>query len=246
MVAQLPPAVAQPLRRAVLVLVCVALLGGCGPRRAEVPAAARPDEQAQTVAVVPAGAQLYRVDPDGSTVTLRVHRAGRLAALGHNHVITSTAETGRAWTTGEPEGSGFEVRVPVAGLVVDDPAARAAAGADFPGEVSDAARDGTRRNMLRAEVLDGEHFPEIVVSADALGGSWAQPVVTARVTLKGTTRTIEIPLAIERGTDTLAARGSFRILQSDFGITPFSVGGGAIAVADAVDVAFEIRAVAQD
>jgi polyisoprenoid-binding protein YceI len=246
MLAQPPPAVARPLRRTVLVVVCVALLGGCGPRRAEVPATAGSEVQARSVAVAPAGAQVYRIDPDGSTVTLRVYRAGRLAALGHNHVITSTAEAGRAWTTGEPAGSGFEVRVPVAGLVVDDPAARAAAGADFPGEVSEAARDGTRRNMLRAEVLDGEHFPDIVVTGDALGGSWAQPVVTARVTLRDTTRTIEVPLAIERQSRALTARGTFRVLQSDFGITPFSVGGGAIAVADAVDVAFEIRAVAQD
>jgi polyisoprenoid-binding protein YceI len=246
MLAQQPPIVGRPQRRAVPVLVCVALLGGCGPRRAEVPATAGSAVQAPSVPVLPAEAQAYRVDPDGSAVTLRVYRAGRLAALGHNHVITSTAETGRVWTTGEPEGSGFEVRVPVAGLVVDDPAARAAAGADFPGEVPDAARDGTRRNMLRAEVLDGEHFPEIVVSADALGGSWAQPVVAARVTLRGMTRSIGIPLAIEWESRALTARGNFRILQSDFGITPFSVGGGAIAVADAVDVAFEIRAVPQD
>lgn len=246
MLAQPPAAVERPVWRAGLLLVCVALLGGCGPRRAELPATAGPAVQARPAPLVPAGAQVYRVDPDGSIVTLRVYRAGRLAALGHNHVITSTTEAGTAWSTGELEGSGFEVRVPVAGLMVDDPAARAAAGADFPGEVSEAAREGTRGNMLRAEVLDGEHFPEIVVSGDALGGSWAQPVVAARVTLRDTTRTIEIPLAIERAAHALTARGSFRVLQSDFGITPFSVGGGAIAVADAVDVAFEIRAVVQD
>jgi hypothetical protein len=125
--------------------------------------------------------------------------------------------------------------------VVDDPAARAAAGSDFPGELSDAAREGTRKNMLRAEVLDGERHPQIVVRADSLEGTWEQPKVAAHVTLKGQTRRVEVPLEILRESDAIVARGAFSVLQSDFGITPFSIGGGAIQVADAVDVAFEIR-----
>jgi hypothetical protein len=40
------------------------------------------------------------------------------------------------------------------------------------------------------------------------------------------------------------ARGEFRLRQSEFGITPFSVAGGAIQVADEVGISFEIRAVA--
>jgi hypothetical protein len=188
---------------------------------------------------------VYTIDADRSFVTLRVYRAGRLAKLGHNHVVTSANETGRVWTNGTPATSGFEVRMAVADLVVDDPAARADAGPDFPGDLSEAAREGTRTNMLRAEVLDGERYPEIVVRAGSLGGTWDQPAVAASVTLKGQTRSVDVPLAIVRTDDAIVARGSFSVLQSDFGITPFSIGGGAIAVADAVDVSFEIRAVRQ-
>ena len=43
----------------------------------------------------------------------------------------------------------------------------------------------------------------------------------------------------------MLAKGALRIRQSDFGITPFSVGGGAIQVADEVDVRFEIVAIAR-
>ena len=191
---------------------------------------------------MPPGATVYTIDPDLSSVTLRVYRAGRLAKLGHNHVITSANETGHVWTSGTPANSGFDVRVAVTEFVVNDPAARAAAGPDFPGELPEAAREGTRNNMLRAEVLDGQHYPEIVVRADSLGGTWDQPTVAARVTLKDQTRSIDVPLGIVRTDEAIVARGAFRILQSDFGITPFSIGGGAIAVADAVDVSFEIRA----
>ena len=229
--------------RAGLILVCVGVLAGCGPRRPD-SAAALPVTTAQSAAsAIPPGAAAYAIDAERSVVTLRVYRSGRLAKLGHNHVITSANETGYAWMSGAPATSGFEVRVAVAELVVDDPAARAAAGEDFPGTLPDSAREGTRRNMLRAEVLDGERYPEIVVRADSLGGTWEQPTVTASVTLKGQARRVDVPLTIARESDAIIARGDFSILQSDFGITPFSVGGGAIQVADAVAVAFEIRAV---
>jgi len=235
------PAVAGRSVRLILALVCAAASAGCGPRRPEAPQPT-PAVAAETASTrIPTGATVYTIDADRSIITLRVYRAGRLAKLGHNHVITSANETGYAWTDGTLRASGFELRIAVAELVVDDPAARAAAGSDFPGELSDAARDGTRKNMLRAEVLDGERYPQIVVRADSLEGTWEQPKVAARVTLKGQTRRAEVPLEILRDSDAIVARGTFSILQSDFGITPFSIGGGAIQVADAVDVAFEIR-----
>ncbi len=229
--------------RLILALVCVASIPGCGPRRGESPPPAAAVAEEAAGSQVPPGATVYTIDAGRSLVTLRVYRAGRLAKLGHNHVITSTSESGRAWTNGAPATSGFEVRVAVNDLIVDDPAARADAGPDFPGELSEAAREGTRTNMLRAEVLDGARHPEIVVRAGSLGGTWDQPAVAASVTLKGQTRLLDVPIAIVRTDDAIVARGAFTVLQSEFGITPFSIGGGAIAVADAVDVSFEIRAV---
>ena len=229
-----------------LAAVAIGLQAGCAPRRAEAPSSAAPPAVTPAIAgSIPTGARVYAVDPQASQVTLRVYRAGPLARLGHNHVITSADEAGLAWTTGELAQSGFVLRVPVAGLVVDDPAARAAAGADFPGEVPADAREGTKRNMLRPEVLDADRCPEIVVRADALRGTWERPVAEARITLRDQTRLISVPLSVERDAAVLVARGSFQVLQSDFGITPFSVAGGAIQVADPVQVSFEIRATAR-
>jgi len=222
--------------------VCASLLAGCAAQRGELPPTSPTAVEERPGPQVPVGAAVYDIDTERSNISLRVYRAGPLARLGHNHVVTSTTEAGYAWTTGELSASGFEVRVSVAGLVVDEPAARAAAGPDFAGEVPDDAREGTRRNMLRPEVLDVGRYPEIVVAAESLAGSWEHPVVTARVTLRDQTRRVDVPLGIVREADTLSVRGSFRILQSDFGITPFSVGGGAIQVADGVDVEFTIVA----
>jgi hypothetical protein len=226
---------------AVLVVLAVVTLTACAPRRIE--PAAPPASPAATVLELPRGARVFVVDAGRSAVSLRVYRAGPLARLGHDHVITAQALAGRAWTAGAPETSGFELRLPVESFVVDDPAARRAAGPGFESEVPQDARDGTRRNLLRPEVLDAARYPEIRVQAAALLGTWDSPVARVDVTLRDRTRRLDVPLRLVRGDRELAASGSFRVRQSDFGMTPFSVAGGAIQVGDEVDVAFEIHAV---
>ena len=170
-------------------------------------------------------------------------RAGPLAKLGHDHVITSADEAGSVWLGSTPADSSFELTLPVDRFDVDLPAARAAAGLEFAAPVPDEARAGTRHNMLRAEVLDGAGHPAVVVRAGRISGTWRQPAVVARITLRGTTREIEVPVELQIDAQSMIAKGALRIRQSDFGITPFSVAGGAIQVADEVDVRFEIVAV---
>ena len=223
--------------------VVAGLLAGCAPRSGQrLPAPPSAVTQRPTP---PAGAAVFDVDPARSEVTLRVRRSGPLARLGHNHVVNSGQESGIAWLGDDLRHSGFELRLPVADFVVDDPGSRTAAGADFPGEVPAEARGGTYRNMLRPEVLDAAGYPQVVVQSSGLGGTWQQPVAYAGVTLRAITRELAIPIAIERDGRSIVARGSLRIRQSDFGIAPFSVGGGAIQVADEIEIRFEIRAVAR-
>jgi hypothetical protein len=194
---------------------------------------------------IPAGAKVFGIDPQRSVVSIRVYRSGPMAKLGHNHVITSTEESGLAWRGPTPAESGFELRIPVDTLVVDDPAARAAAGPDFEGSVPDSAREGTKKNLLRAEVLDAAQFPEVTVRAGGLGGTWQAPVAQADVNIKGDTRRIEVPLDLAEAGGTLTARGTFRLRQTEFGMVPFSVAGGAIQVADEIALGFEIVATAR-
>jgi len=225
-------------QRALVLAACIWTLSSCTPRRADVPSAAVPVPAEE--GEVPAGARILEIDPDRSVVTMLVRRAGPLARLGHNHVITSAQESGRAWLGPELQQSGFEIRLPIRAFVVDEPVARLAAGAEFPGELPAEAREGTYRNMLRPEVLDGERHPEVVLRASRISGTWQQPLVVVQVTLRGTTRDIEVPVELQRDPQSMLALGTLQIRQSDFGIAPFSVGGGAIQVADEVDVRFEI------
>src|SRR5205807_981076 len=87
-------------------------------------------------------------------------------SAGHNHVIASHSLSGTVYVPGDLMRASFEIHVPVAELSVDEVALREREGsADFPPEVPEAARQGTRRNMLGAALLDGERHHEIVLGA---------------------------------------------------------------------------------
>jgi hypothetical protein len=226
--------------RPLIVTLAVAAAAGCtGQRPATTPAS--PVGEYPGIEV-PVSTRAYRIDPARTQVTLLVHRAGPLARLGHNHAIVSGTERGVIWMGSAPAQSGFEIHVPVASFVVDDPAARAAAGADFPGVVPDDARAGTTANMLRSEVLDAAHYPEVVVRASSASGTWENAVVHATVHVKDLQRDFDVPATLVIAGKTATATGTFKARQTDFGITPFSVAGGAIQVADVIDVQFRITA----
>jgi polyisoprenoid-binding protein YceI len=172
-----------------------------------------------------------------------VRRAGPLARLGHDHVITSADERGTVWLGASPAESAFEVSLPVDRFDVDLPEARAAAGPEFSAPVPDEARAGTRQNLLRPEVLDGVRWPEITLRSSGASGDWPEAVAQVAVTLKGVERIQAVPVSVTRDATSVVARGALRLRQSDFGITPFSVAGGAIQVADVLEVSFVIVAV---
>jgi hypothetical protein len=229
-----------------LVLAALVLAGACRapPDRGTAATTGGPNAapSPQTALAQLARSNAWPVDPERTVVTIIVRRAGPLARLGHDHVITSADERGRVWIGSTPAESAFELELPVDRFEVDLPGPRASAGAEFAAPVPDEARKGTRQNMLRKEVLDAAGFPVITVRSIVANGDWPQPVIRLEVTLRGATREFEIPVSIERDPASVVARGEIRFNQSEFGITPFSVAGGAIQVADTLEVRFELAA----
>ena len=222
----------------------LAILAGCRSTTATPPSANASQSQSVGTAATTtrAGTRRFQVDPERTIVTVVVRRAGPLARLGHDHVITSADEVGSVWLGNSPADSSFELTLPVDRFAVDLPAARAAAGVEFAAPVPDEARAGTRHNMLRAEVLDGEHYPTITLRSTVASGVWPQPIVRVAVMLKGAEREQEIPVIVERDANGVIARGELRLNQTDFGLRPFAVAGGAIQVADTLEIHFEIAA----
>lgn len=189
-----------------------------------------------------AGATIYQIDPQASALHVFVYRGGTFARLGHNHVMTSRSVTGRVWMRSQFPASGFEMSFPVADLIVDDPEARRAAGTDFPPEIPAADKDGTRKNMLRKEVLDAESYPTVTVKSASVEGSLQAPKITARITIRNATKDVIVPTTIVVNGDGLTASGEFDILQTDFGMKPFSVAMGALEVQDRLHVRFTLVA----
>lgn len=221
-------------------LVCLSLLLAACPRPV------RPPPSQPPVAPVPAadtrGAALYAVSPADSQLSILVFRGGTLARLGHNHVLTSPRLSGRVWVHPQLARSGFELALPVKDLIVDDREARLAAGAEFPPDIPPADKEGTRKNMLRAEVLDAERYPEVRLRAVRVDGTPDAPHITVRITIKDVSRDVDVPVRLVVQGARLSASGEFDIQQTSFGIKPFSVALGALEVQDRLHIKFDVVA----
>lgn len=184
----------------------------------------------------------YRVDAAASQLRIYVFRGGTAARLGHNHVITAPQLQGHLKLPDDPKQAQFSLRVRFDQLQIDDPALRAQTGDAFAGVRSVDDIDGTGRNLRKSVAAD--RYPEVVVNSLSVAGDWPLLVADIAVTLHGVTRTQPVVLLVRRGASALQIRGSFAIRQSDFGIKPFSVLGGVMAVQDALAIEFELSAVA--
>jgi polyisoprenoid-binding protein YceI len=213
--------------------------------------AGRPVREAPRPAVAPSTTRsgggehegrVYEVSSEDSLLTLLVFRGGPLAGAGHNHVIASHAMTGTAWVPEDLGRASFEVRVPVAELTIDEPDLRALEGADFSAPVPASAREGTRKNMLGASLLDGARFPEVVLRSQSVERGSEGLLAKVSVEIRGLTRTITVPMRYESRGNEIRVQGQFALKQTDLGLTPFSFLGGALRVEDEMRVKFSIVA----
>ena len=180
-----------------------------------------------------AGQDVLAIDHVKSVVAITVRRGGTLARLGHDHVIASHSVEGYV----APGMQKTALRFKLSEMVVDEAPLRALAG--LPPPPSTDAIFATRRNMLEY-VLEAEKFPWLVVQAEQASGNPA--LLNADITLHGETRRYSVPVAIERKDGALRATGAFNVKQTDFGIKPFSVMGGAMVVQDQIELRFDISA----
>jgi len=229
------------MRRAALAAVLAAvLLWACAPPISELPPAAlQPPADFPEGAYRQAAAQgrsVFRVDPASSLVTIEVYRGGSLARLGHDHVVASHDTQGYVL----PDAGNADLYVELDRLVVDEPALRAEAHFDTQPSAEDIA--GTRRNMLGSGVLDAARYPFALVRVTGVRGSGDDTMAHVSLTLHGTTREMQLPLRIETSAGEMNVSGRLTLLQTDFGITPLSVLGGAIQVKDAIDLEFRLHA----
>jgi polyisoprenoid-binding protein YceI len=161
------------------------------------------------------------IDTERSVLTVRVYKAGMLSGFGHEHTIRAPMQNGT-----------FDEEKRTVTFVVDARALRV-----LDSDVSDKDRAEIQTTMVGPKVLDTEQFHEIHFRSTGVSRSsdnrWT---VLGNLTLHGQTRPVKVDVERQEG----RYRGSARLRQSEFGITPVKVAGGTIKVKDEVRVDFEV------
>lgn len=191
---------------------------------------------------VPAAATHYAIDSQRSEVLVLVYRDGRLAQLGHNHVIAVRNLTGVVEATSDPAQTSFQMDFPVEDMSVDDAQLRAAQGADFESTVDEAAVAGTRDHMLGASLLRSKQYPRIHLQSEQIRSADDGLHIVTRITVRDTTAQAEIPASLQRTDDELTVSGEFDLTHAQLGLTPYSVALGALKVAERLHVRYRLVA----
>ncbi|MFI4868759.1 MAG: YceI family protein [Steroidobacterales bacterium] len=222
---------------ALLATLCIAACRSIpAPRPQAAPAAPA------AAAAVPAGAARYRIDGGQSEVLILVYRDGRMANLGHNHVVAVRQLAGEISLATDPTQSSWQLDFPVAALSVDEPQRRAAQGAEFQTRLDDVAIAGTRDHMLGPQLLDAAQFPAIHLQSEQIRSDSDGLHLSARIVVRDHAVQVDVPLALERSPEQLIASGEFDLTHAQLGLTPYSVALGALRVADRMHVRYRLVA----
>lgn len=102
------------------------------------------------------------------------------------------------------------------------------------------AISGTRRNML-GKVLESDAYPFALIHIIRIAADQSKLIVT--ITLHGMSKVFEVPAQIEPAQRGIKIKGQLSFNQTDFGIVPFSILGGALQVRDGLHLYFAILAI---
>lgn len=182
--------------------------------------------------------QLYQLDSGASEIRVKVSRGGLMAALGHDHIVASRDTQGFILLDELHSSCRADFYAPLNRLIVDEPTMRA----DANLKTSPSARDieGTTNNMLIS--LDATQFPFVQLgSSDCTDALKGEPIEVT-INLHGVSRKQRINIEMQKEPQALTLIGQFSLLQSDFGIEPFSLFNGLLKVEDKLEIRFRLKA----
>jgi hypothetical protein len=161
------------------------------------------------------------IDTGRSTITVRVFKSGLLRAFADDHVVQAPLAEG----TLDPATPHVQILIDTSRMRVLDPG------------LSAKDRQEVQARMLGPEVLDVNRYRRITYHSVTIerrdGDAW---LVRGELELHGVIRALAVSVVARNGRYT----GSATVRQSDFGIVPISIAGGAVTVKDEVRVDFDI------
>ena len=167
------------------------------------------------------GAQSTPIDTARSKITIHVDKAGFFSFAGDKHEIVAPIASG---TVDEKAGA-VEFTIQSAKLQVLDP------------PLAENKRAEVQKTMLGPLVLDVAKYPEIKFrSTKAVAAGPNTWDVTGDLTLHGQTHPVTVSVKKENA----IYIGSAKLKQTEFGIAPVTVAGGAVKVKDELKLDFQI------
>jgi polyisoprenoid-binding protein YceI len=174
----------------------------------------------------------YEIDARGSRLIISGVATGLLSAMGHNPVIAAREVTGEVCFSAETlTATDVRVRIRTATLMVTN-------------TVSDKDRREIERTM-KEDVLQTAQHPEVVfegskAAIDRSADGRLRAQLDGSLALHGVTQPLRVSAQIFALGESFRAQGSFEIRQTDFGIQPVSVAGGALKLKNELSCAFDL------
>ncbi len=188
------------------------------------------------------GGQLQSVDGQGSQVRVLVFRGGKAPQVGHNHVLTVPALRGWLWTPHKGlAGARFALEFRLDQLLIDAPEQRAALGPGWASTLSAEDVAATREHMLGGDNLQAGVFPWVRLRSVQVSGEAPALAAEIEIELHGQRQRQWIALHAEPSPQGWQVRGSLVVRQSDYGVRPYSVLGGLLAVQDELVIDFALQ-----
>jgi polyisoprenoid-binding protein YceI len=160
------------------------------------------------------------IDTEKSVMTVHVLKGGLFSAFGHEHEISAPVQ---GWFAENP---------PSAEITVDARKMRV-----MDKDVSEKDRAEIQQTMQGPKVLNSEQFPEIRFrSTQVSGGDQGKWMMKGDLMLHGQTKPVRVSVEKREGHYHVTAE----LKQSDFGMTPVTVGGGTVKVKNEVRIEFDI------
>lgn len=166
--------------------------------------------------------------PRSGQLLVKTGRTGPGSRAGHDLTIEATRWRGTATIdTADPDGSAVALDAEVDSLQVRE-------GTGGVKTLTDSDRAEIKRNLRKK--LDATTHPVITFRSTSVKGSPDSFTIEGDLTVVGFTRPITVRGSVAGG----RARGSAAVVQSEWGIQPYSAFFGALKLADEVTVEFDV------
>jgi len=170
----------------------------------------------------------YRLGTKSGRIVLRTYRDGLAATAGHDLIIDLPSWSGELTVDDDKAPEALEVHIDIGALRIRD-------GTGGLKPLTDRDRNEIANTTRR--LLATERYPEAVFTATRFDFNGESGVIEGNLSLRGVSRPFRLQVAqSELGT----YQGTGTVVQSAYGIKPYTAFFGALKVRDTVDVEVEV------